>query len=56
MISSEENNKKYSTPIGLIIIVIWGLVVVFMMLNKIKEYTNQYTDNNCSSNSSMCYK
>lgn len=45
--TSITNNKKNnkSTPIGIIIIAIWGCILVGMMLQKINEFSNQYTGN-----------
>lgn len=46
---TDKKYQKYSTPIGLIVIVVWGCILVGMMLQKINDFTNQYTTNTYSS-------
>ena len=57
-ISTTDNKQKYSTPIGIIVIAIWGCILVGMMLHKINEFTNQYTNNETckNTNNDICYK
>ena len=37
---NNNTNKKMSLPIGLILIVIWGLVLISIMFNTIKKYSH----------------
>lgn len=42
--------KKYSTPIGLLLITLWGVILVLMMLHKIKSFEKQYISDNQTNN------